>query len=84
MEHELDPVASQHLDQSGDVILVRMGEEHHVDLPPPERKGCAELAQRPIRVGPTVHEQRRPIGGLDQDRIPLADVEGRDMQPAVG
>jgi hypothetical protein len=65
------------------VILVRVGEDHQVDSTIPRRNVRIELDEQPIRVGPAVNQQTAPAVALDQDRVPLPDIEHGQMDAAV-
>lgn len=83
VQHETDPVAGEHLNQPENVIRVRMAEHQDVDLSDVEGERTSELSQRALGVRPAVDQHRRPVGRLDEDRVALADVERRDVQPSV-
>ena len=70
-----DAVPLQHPDQACDVVLVRMGQHQHVDPAVPRRDAGVQLEQEPVRVRPAVDEHPGPAPALEQDGIPLADVE---------
>jgi hypothetical protein len=56
IEHQSDPIATQHLHQSRDVVLVRMREHHDVDAVLKERQRFANPSQRQVRVRAAVDE----------------------------
>ena len=78
MEHRADPEAVEHVDEPGDVVLVRVAEHEQVDAAGEERQVRADPAQRELGIRAAVDEHRRAARRLDQDRVALADVEHRD------
>ncbi len=78
LEDATDPVACQQQGEAGDVVLVRMGQDHGIDPPVPRRDPRVEHDEQPIRVGAAIHEKPSAAGTLDEDRVALADVEDRD------
>ena len=83
VQHGADAVAIQHVDEPGDVVLVRMADHEHVDPSGEERQVRPDPSQRQLGVRPAVDERRRAVGRLDQDGVPLPDVEHREMQQPV-
>jgi hypothetical protein len=76
-------VALQGRHQAGDVVLVRVGEDYHVDAPPPPGQPLAEASQEQIGIGPAVDEHRGARWRGHQDRVALPDVQGYQVQAAV-
>jgi hypothetical protein len=60
MDEHSHPESRHHLDQAGDVILVRVGKEHEIDTALEERQRCAQPSQRQLRIRPAVDEHRPP------------------------
>lgn len=84
LEHATDPVAAEDERQAGNVVLVRMGEHDEVEAMVPRRQPAIEHADEAIRVGAAVDQKAAALGGLDEDRVALADVEHREVRPRVG
>lgn len=80
----LDPIALQHQDQAGDVVLVRMGEHDRVDSTVPRREPLVERDQQAPRVRTAIDQQPAPEAALDEDRVTLPHVEGDDPGEPVG
>ena len=72
-----DLVALEDPGESGNVVLVRVGEHEDVEPPVPRRDARVEREQDAIRVRPTVDQHPRAGPGLEQDGIALPDVEDR-------
>jgi hypothetical protein len=84
VEHRVDPVAGQHMDQPGHMILVRMAEEHELDAASEEGERSTHAPQRELGVGPAVDERGGTGRCLDEDRVALADVQDGQVQAPVG
>lgn len=69
--------------ETGDVILVGVGEHEQVDPPVPWRQTLLERDEESVRVRATVDEQASAPAALDEDRITLPDVEDGDPGDAV-
>lgn len=80
LENAPDLVPVEQERDTGDVILVRMGDHDHVESPIPRRQAGVERAEQPVRVRPAVDEQPAAAAALDEDRVSLADVEDRDAR----
>ena len=74
-EHAPDAVPREQERKAGNVILVRVREDHCIDPSIPRRDAPIELDQQSIRIRPTVDEQATTVRPFDQDRVALADVE---------
>ena len=83
VENRADPEAVEHVHEPRDVVLVRVAEHEQVDAAGEEGQVPANASQGELRVRPPVDEHRGSIGGLDQNRVALADGEHRQMQQAV-
>ena len=75
---------SQRRQQAGDVILVRMGEHHHVEPSLPEGELLAQPPQGQIRVRAAVDQRSPARRRNDEDRVALADVQRDQVQPPIG
>ncbi len=84
LEHATDAIALQQQGEAGDMVLVRVGQDHGIDPTVPRRDPRVEDDEQPVRVGPTVDEQPATARPLDEDRVTLADVEDRDAGDARG
>ena len=84
LEDGADAEAVEHVDQSGDVILVRMGQHQQVDASREERQVRADAAKGQLRIRATVDQHGGAAGCLDQDGVALSDVERGEVQPPVG
>ena len=62
------------------MVLVRVGQQRHVDMAVPGRDTLVEAAHEQIRIGSAIDEQAPAIGGLEQDGIALADIEDTQRQ----
>jgi hypothetical protein len=60
-----------------------MAQDQDVDPPIPGRDPGVELDDQALGIGSAVDQQPAAPVALDQDRVPLADVEDRDMDPPV-
>ena len=79
-EDAADVVALEEQRESGDVILVRVGQDQGVDPPIPRRDAAVERDQQPVGVRTTVDQQSAAARALDEDRVALSDVEDRDAR----
>jgi hypothetical protein len=84
LEDPPDPVAVDEPGQTASVILVRMAQDQDVDSPIPWWDSRVELEDQTIWIGTPVDQHPGTAIALDEDRIALADVEDRDVDPAVG
>ena len=75
LEHPTDPVSLEDADEAGDVVLVRVRQHDDVDPPIPGRDPRVELEQQAVRVRPAVDEHPGAVARLEQDRVPLTDVQ---------
>jgi hypothetical protein len=64
--------------EAGDVVLVRMTEDHGIDAAIPRRDPGIEHDQEAIRVGATIDQQPAAPGSLDEDGVALSDIEDGD------
>jgi hypothetical protein len=83
MEDSADIEAVEHVDEAGDMILVWVGEHHQVDASCEEGQVRPESAQREPWVWAAVHEHRRAVGRLHEDRVALPDVHHRQVQVTI-
>jgi hypothetical protein len=83
VHEEAHLVSAQDLAQPSQVVLVRVGEDHDLDLPLVKRQGLADAPQGQVRIHAGVDQGRAPIRRLDQDRVALADIEHGQVQPAI-
>ena len=65
------------------MILVRVGEQNDCEVAAPPGKRPAKPSESEFRVGSAVDEHCRPGRRDDEDRIPLTDVERREMEAPV-
>lgn len=70
-----DAISLEDSDQTGDVVFVRVRQDHHVDPPVPRRDHRVELGDDAVGIGAAVDEHASAVAALDQDRVALADVE---------
>ena len=52
-----DVIAREEHGQAGHVVLVRVGQDDHVESPVPRRQPTVELDEQPVGIGATVDEQ---------------------------
>ena len=78
-----DSVSVQQQRQPGDVILVRVGQHHHVEPAVPCRNALAEERHESVWIRTGVDQHSPAVGSLEQDRVALADVEHRHVQPTI-
>jgi hypothetical protein len=71
-------VALEDPGEPGDVVLVRVGEHDDVEAAVPRGDPLVEGDEDPVRVRAAVHEHPGAGPRLEQDRVPLADVEDGD------
>jgi hypothetical protein len=83
IEDARDREAAEDVRQPPDVIQVRVGQDHGVDLALPPGERGAEATKGDVRVGPAVDEERRAAGCHDQEPIALADVKHHQVEAAV-
>jgi hypothetical protein len=83
LEDGADRESLERRHQPGHVVLVRMGQHHHVQAPLPERQPFAKAAQGEIGVRPAVDQRGLARWCDDQDRFSLADVQRHQVQPPV-
>ena len=76
-EHARDVVALQEEGEPGDVILVRMREDHGIDPAIPRRDAAIECDQQSVRIRTAIDEESPAARALDEDGIALADIEDR-------
>jgi hypothetical protein len=79
-----DSISGQEERQSGNVILVRVGQDDEVEPSVPRRQSLVERCQQPIRIGTAVDEHPTTTVALDEHGVPLSDIEDRDVEPAIG
>ena len=79
-EDAADVVALEEQRESGDVILVRVGQDQGVDASIPRRDAAIERDQQPVGIRTTVDQQSAAARALDEDRVALSDVEDRDAR----
>jgi hypothetical protein len=70
--------------EPGDVVLVRVGQHQDVDPAVPRWKPLVEGQQQPARVRAAVDHQPPASTALDEDPVPLPDVEHDDPCQPVG
>lgn len=74
VHEEANLVSAQDLAQPSQVVLVRVGQDHNLDLPLVERQSLTDPPHGQIWIHPGVDQGGAPVGCLDQDRVSLADV----------
>ncbi len=77
------PISHEEERQPADVILMGVGQDHEIEAAVPRRNVGIELNQQPVRVRPSVHEHPPAAVALDQDRVPLPDVQHCQVDGAV-
>ena len=83
MERRADPEAVAHFDEAGDVVVVRMRQHQKVDGTAEERPVRANATKGQVGIRSAVDQRGRATRSLDQDRVPLADVEDGDVEHPV-
>jgi hypothetical protein len=78
-----DAVALERGHQPRDVVFVRVAQQHHVKVPLPERQLLPQPPRGEVRIRPAVDQHRGARRRADEDRVTLADVEHRQVQPPV-
>jgi hypothetical protein len=81
-EDPVDAIAVEEQRQAGDVVLVRVRQDHRVEPPVPRRDPPIELDQQSIGIGAAIDQKATTARPLDQDGVALADVEDRDPRRA--
>ena len=81
-EHPTDAVPLEQQREPGDVILVRVAEDHDVDPSIPGRHALVERHEETVGIGAAVDQQPPAARAFDEDGVTLPDVEDRD--PAYG
>lgn len=84
LEQTLHPVLVEHGDQTGHVILVRMGQDDDVDAPIPRWQALVERHDEAPGVRTAIDQEAAAARSLQEDRIALPDVEDRQARDAVG
>lgn len=75
--------SAQDLVQPTQVILVRMGQDDHLDLPLMEGERLADPPQRQIRIDASIDQRDLSIWCLDENRVALTDVEDGQMKSPI-
>ncbi|HYH92176.1 MAG TPA: hypothetical protein VD763_03370, partial [Candidatus Saccharimonadales bacterium] len=75
-----DPVPIEEQRKAGDMVLVRMREDHRIDPAVPRRDPPIEPHEQSVRVGAAVDEQAATTRPLDEDRVALPDIEDHDAR----
>jgi hypothetical protein len=83
LDHDAHPEAGQDLHQPGDMVLVRVGDDHQFHSAAGERQRFAEPSQGQIRIRPAVDDGDGTRWRLDQEGVSLADVEHGQVQATV-
>lgn len=78
LEDAIYAVARREPGQPPGVVLVRVGQQRHVDVSVPGRDALVEPPHEEVGVGAAVDEEAATIGGLEQDGVTLSDVEHAD------
>lgn len=60
IEDEPDLVARERRHEARDVVLVRVGQDHDVDPPPPPRQAFAESSEQEVWIRASVDEHGGP------------------------
>ena len=79
-----DPVAVHHRRHPGDMVLVRVGQNHQLQPPVPRRNALVEKRDEPVGVGASVDQGPTSVWALKEDGVTLADIEHRHVQTSVG
>lgn len=69
--------------QPGDVVLMRVGQDHDVDATLPPRQTLAQAPKEKIRIRPAIQQHRGARGRRHQDGVPLADIQRDQVQAAI-
>jgi len=78
------PVSLEEERDPGQVVLVGVRDDDEVQPPVPGRQAGVEGDEQAIRVRAPVDQHPPARGPLDEDRIPLADIEHDHVGPAIG
>ncbi len=62
------------------MVLMGVRQDDEVEMSIPERDPLVEPTDEQVGVGSAVDEHPPAVRGLEEDRIPLADVEDGDLQ----
>jgi len=81
--HLPDPVARQHDREPGDVVLVRVRQDHQVEAPIPRWEALVECLEQSVGIRPAVDDHSSAAIALDEDRVALPDVEHRHPDGAI-
>ena len=65
------------------MVLVRVGQDEHVDRTSPPGHVCAELPQRPVGVRASVYQHAATGRRHNQDAVALSDVHDDQMQAPI-
>lgn len=71
-------IAIEKLGQTGDMVLVRVGEDQGVDPPIPGRDVRVERDQEPVRIRAAVDKEATAARPFHEDAVPLTDIEDRN------
>lgn len=77
-------VARHQARQATRMVLVGMGQHDQVDVAVPDGDALVEPSHQQVGVRPAVDQEASAVCGLDQDGIPLPDVEDRDPEQSFG
>jgi hypothetical protein len=72
-----DVVALEKQGKTGDVILVRVGQDQCVDASVPWRDAAVERDEQAVGIGAAIDQEPTAARALDEDRIALSDIEDR-------
>jgi len=77
------PVTTEDLLHAPKVILIRVSEDHDVEVTLVEGEVLTNPSKCQVGIDAAVHEYGTAIGCLDQDRVALADIEHGQVQATV-
>lgn len=83
VQDQPDLVALKDRQQPGDVVLVRVGQDHDVDATLPPWQALAQASKEEIRVRPAVDQHRGARGRGHEYRVTLPDIEHDEVQAPV-
>jgi|1186.fasta_scaffold01662_6 hypothetical protein len=79
-----DSVTLKQKREPADMVFVRMRQHDEVEPPIPRRHTRVEQGQKAVGIRARVDEDTATVRPLQEDRVALADIQHRDVKPAVG
>ena len=83
-EHARDAIAVEQQRETRDMVLVRVREDDRVDPAVPRRDVPVQDDEQAVGVWATVDQQAPAVCALDQDGVPLPDIEDGDPHVLPG